>query len=158
MTVGEKIRHYRKEKNLTQKQLAALCGLSENVVRHYENGYRNPKIETIQKIAAALDVPVTELLDKDFHGTAAKEILEKMHRDLDVARLLAHKSRTGELTEIDKHIIDLQLFSDISGAGNDSDQDGQKELLAYYGMLNQDGKKEAVKRVGELTEIPKYKK
>lgn len=54
MTVGEKIRQLRKERNLTQKQLGELAGIAEPTIRRYELGKLNPKYETIVKIATAL--------------------------------------------------------------------------------------------------------
>ena len=54
MTVGENIRRIRKEKGLTQKQLGNLCQMNEVQLRQYELGKANPKIETLKKIANAL--------------------------------------------------------------------------------------------------------
>ncbi len=61
MTIGENIRRFRKEKKLTQKQLGVYCGIAESAIRRYELGGANPKIETIEKIAAALDVPIRKI-------------------------------------------------------------------------------------------------
>ena len=61
VTTGEKIRHLRLERNLTQKALASKCGMYESQIRKYETGKANPKIETLQKIADALNVPINEL-------------------------------------------------------------------------------------------------
>ena len=58
---GDKIRKLRKEKGLTQKQLGELCGIADSNIRKYESGKQNPKLETLQKIARALDVPITAL-------------------------------------------------------------------------------------------------
>lgn len=63
MTVGENIKRIRKEKGLTQKKLGELCNIDEANIRKYENGKQKPKIETLQKIATALDVPIIELKD-----------------------------------------------------------------------------------------------
>lgn len=46
---------------LTQKKLGELCGIAEPTIRRYELGKLNPKIGTLNKIAKALGVPVTEL-------------------------------------------------------------------------------------------------
>lgn len=62
MTVGENIKEIRKEKGLTQKQLGDKCNINEANLRKYENGKQTPKIETIKKIADALEVPCTRLL------------------------------------------------------------------------------------------------
>ena len=50
MTVGEKIRAVRKEKGLSQKDLAEKTGLSIATIQGYEQGKYKPKIENIQKI------------------------------------------------------------------------------------------------------------
>lgn len=61
MTVAENIKRIRKKKGLTQKQLGKKCGMAESTLRQYELGYRHPKIETIQKIANALDCSIIAL-------------------------------------------------------------------------------------------------
>lgn len=58
MTVGENIKKLRKERGLTQKQLGELCGINEANIRKYEADKQNAKIETIEKIAQALGVPI----------------------------------------------------------------------------------------------------
>lgn len=63
MTIGEKIKTLRQKKGLTQKQLGDLCGMADSAIRRYENGRAKPKIETIEKIANALSVPLNKLID-----------------------------------------------------------------------------------------------
>ena len=63
MPTGTKIKEIRKQKGLTQKQLGDLCGIADSNIRKYENGKQNPKIETLQKIADALETPITEFTD-----------------------------------------------------------------------------------------------
>ena len=57
------LRRYRKLCGLTQKQLAEKCGLAPGTIQQYELGKRKPKIEQLQKIAAALNIPVEYLFD-----------------------------------------------------------------------------------------------
>lgn len=54
-TVGARIRFLRKRTGLTQQELGDLLGVSGSLVGQYENGTRNPKYETLTKIARALD-------------------------------------------------------------------------------------------------------
>lgn len=61
MTIGENIRAIRKEKGLTQKELGRLCGIAEITIRQYESEKYQPKIETIEKIAQALGVPIVRI-------------------------------------------------------------------------------------------------
>lgn len=63
MTTGELIRKCRKEAGLTQKELGERAGIAEPTIRKYESNRLNPKIETLQKIADALKVNVSELTD-----------------------------------------------------------------------------------------------
>lgn len=59
MSIGEKIRAARKNKGMTQKQLGAKCGMADSAIRKYESGTQTPKLETLQRIADALKVPVS---------------------------------------------------------------------------------------------------
>lgn len=64
MNKGENIKKFRKERGLTQKKLGELCNIAESTIRRYEIGDLNPKLETIMKIAEALEVPYFHLLDE----------------------------------------------------------------------------------------------
>lgn len=64
MSVGKNIRKHRKEKKLTQKQLASILGVSEGMISQYESK-ETLKLDTIKKIAKALDINYFELLDDE---------------------------------------------------------------------------------------------
>lgn len=59
---GDMIKKHRTEQGLTQKKLGELCGIADSNIRKYESGRQNPKIETLQKIADALDIKISELI------------------------------------------------------------------------------------------------
>lgn len=61
MSIGEQIKAIRKQKGLTQKQLAELTGLLEPTIRKYESGQRIPKSDNLIKIASALGVHPSQL-------------------------------------------------------------------------------------------------
>jgi len=64
-TIGKNIKKYRQEKELSQDKLSKFADLSLNTVVKIElDESPNPTIETIQKIAKALDVSVDDLLKK----------------------------------------------------------------------------------------------
>lgn len=63
MTLGQNIKKYRKQKGLTQSELAEMIDLKNITIRKYESDDREPSIETITKIAAALEVPVGKLIE-----------------------------------------------------------------------------------------------
>ena len=58
----DEIRHSRKEKGMTQEQLAKISGLSRSSIINFETGRRDPRVKDLKKIAHALDVPVEQLL------------------------------------------------------------------------------------------------
>ena len=62
MTIGELIRRSRLSANLTQKELGARLGVAYQTVAQWENGFRNPKFSTLQKIADALSINVLSLI------------------------------------------------------------------------------------------------
>lgn len=62
MTIGERIRNYRKIAGLTQKQLGDLSGTSETTIKQYELGKRQPRIDQLEKIAPVLKVTTPDLL------------------------------------------------------------------------------------------------
>ena len=57
--VGQRIRLYRKTKNLTIETFAGMIHKSKATVSKYENGDISIDIETLFTIAQALGVPVT---------------------------------------------------------------------------------------------------
>lgn len=59
---GERLKDLRKQKGLTQKQLASLIGVKNSIVSFYETGDRIPSPEIIIKLAAVLHVSADYLL------------------------------------------------------------------------------------------------
>ena len=121
---GDMIRKYRTEKGLTQKKLGELCGIADSNIRKYESGNQNPKIETLQKIADALDIPVNRLL---------------------AGKIISRDELKEKLSEYGlTHLV--------------PDTEEERIVLENCKKLNETGKKEAAKRVEELTHLEKYKK
>lgn len=58
---GKQIKDARKKAKLTQEKLAQKAGISVFTLKKYESGDRNPKIESLQKIANALGISITQL-------------------------------------------------------------------------------------------------
>jgi transcriptional regulator with XRE-family HTH domain len=54
---GANVRHYRKARGMTQEQFAAATDLSLAMMGKIERGDTAPSFESVERIAAALDVP-----------------------------------------------------------------------------------------------------
>lgn len=65
------VREYRNRKKLTQKQLAELSGVSKSYIGDIECGRKIPRLETLERIANALRVNMSNLIkgDMDFSET-----------------------------------------------------------------------------------------
>ena len=61
--VGEFIALKRKEKNLTQKQLADHLGVSNKTISKWENGKCMPDYSIVKPLRRELDITVAELMD-----------------------------------------------------------------------------------------------
>ena len=59
----ENLKLQRQKKNLTQEDLGRLIGVSGVTIMRYEKGARQPKLETIKRLADALKIPVAALID-----------------------------------------------------------------------------------------------
>jgi transcriptional regulator with XRE-family HTH domain len=68
MTLGEKIKFYRKKLNLSQEELAKKCNLSRNAIYNYEKNKRTPTIPILITISKALNISPTDLLDTNNTG------------------------------------------------------------------------------------------
>lgn len=62
--LAENIRNYRYAKNLSQEELASICGLHRTYVGSVERGERNVTLSTLEVLAKALNVSVPVLLIK----------------------------------------------------------------------------------------------
>lgn len=60
---GEAIQKLRKQKGWSQEELAERAKLDPKSIVQIENAKRNPTLKTLQKIASALDVSVSKLLE-----------------------------------------------------------------------------------------------
>ncbi len=57
--IGRTINRYLELNNMSQKDLADKCHLTAVTVNRYISGLRTPKASTLEKIAKALDIPVS---------------------------------------------------------------------------------------------------
>lgn len=89
MTIGEQIRKARIRAGLTQGELAQKLGISYQSIGQWERSQRNPKLDTIRKIAEALDVSMNDLFEipKNFPGLIDPEYMEEEQNIVDVNAL-----------------------------------------------------------------------
>lgn len=59
---GNNLIKLRKQKNMTQMELASVLGISYSTIAMYETNKRQPRMEVVKKIADFFNVPVSELI------------------------------------------------------------------------------------------------
>jgi transcriptional regulator with XRE-family HTH domain len=74
---GENLRKLRKEKNLTQKELAEYLGVTGRTIGYYESGERFPSPETINRIADLFNVSLDWLFGRTNIRTPIIQVSEK---------------------------------------------------------------------------------
>lgn len=141
MTTGQLIKAARKKAGMTQAELADKLGIPYQSVSQWERGTRNPKRETLKRLAKALHVTIPY-----FDGMDDLNAL-----DIDEA-LRARDTRTAE-----------KLMGLHEGALDPPDpgyshSDLERQLIFSFSNLNREGQKEAVKRVDELSELSRYRR
>lgn len=52
---------YRNARGLSLRELSARCGISKSALQRMESGEISPTLDQLDRIAAALDVPLTKL-------------------------------------------------------------------------------------------------
>lgn len=115
MTTGQLIKAARKKAGMTQKELGAKLGVAYQTLAQWENDLRNPKLDTLQRIAAALGVPVQDLIsdweavDKEefkrvfIYGEGIKDRIDAALYRLNDEGQEKAAERVEELTEIPKY-------------------------------------------------------
>lgn len=65
MNFPEKLRKMRKDKGLTQEELASAIFVSRTLISKYENGSVYPTKDNVQKLALYFNVPISNLIDEE---------------------------------------------------------------------------------------------
>ena len=82
MTIGKRIALLRKEKGLTQEELASHMGVSPQAVSKWENDQTCPDISALPKLARLLGVTVDELLEGKEETPAVRVLPPAERKDL----------------------------------------------------------------------------
>lgn len=62
MQLGEKIKHFRKKKGFTIKQLSELTNLSSGFISNIERNLNSPSVSNLQQICKVLDINIVDLI------------------------------------------------------------------------------------------------
>lgn len=125
LNIGKKIKDIRKQRGFTQKDFAQLLRIPVTTYANYENGNRTPKTDMIEKIASALEIDVTELLQPI-------KVTETDLGDGLKQRKEIHGEPGNKLTPEKEEAINKGLLLDSFDKLNDK---GQQKAVAYVELL-----------------------
>ena len=77
MTIADRIRHYRKQKDLSQSDLANLSDVNLKSLSRYENNTSVPPADILKKLADALQISADALLDDNNLSIQDKSLFDK---------------------------------------------------------------------------------
>ena len=156
MTIGKKIKAFRKERKLTQAKLSELTGIAEITIRQYEAGKYKPKTEQLIKLSAALGVSVHDLApdiyEKYTFNKQELELIDALNhflqrdvseKDLNVLSTFMNSQEFKELERTNKGFQTLRI---------------RKRLDTFYAQFNLNGQIKAMTYVEDLAKIPEYRK
>lgn len=138
MAFSDKLRDLRQEKNLSQKTLADMAGVSQASIYQWEKGTRIPKIKQVRNIALILGVTLSDLID-DWSIYSSEEYKKDWDKQ--------------EIDELESWMEDYE-----KGAAPENSWMREIKLLEYFRKLNQTGEKKVVNYARDLAQVPEYKK
>lgn len=109
--IGQFLKTLRKEKNLTQEQLAAQFSVSGRTVSRWENGNHMPDISMLIEIADYYAVDIREILDGERHPAEPKQEISRT----DMNKVLVKAAEYSD-TEKDSLLTSLLTGSILSAA------------------------------------------
>ena len=146
--IGFRVKELRESRRWTQGQLSERSGLARSYITRLEQGERNPKRETLEKLARAFSVPISVLEEPP--GTDVPP-LDKVPEllEFEVMYLGAKErnpGRAGRLLEIARDLFAVVLEEEQSGAEASyvSVQPGDRQrgavALAMFHGLSEDNR------------------
>lgn len=155
MELGEKIKYFRKQKNLTIKELAVLTGLSSGFISNLERNINSPSLSNLQHICEVLDINIVELIQSSVEDSPIvrkSERTEFFKTDNDKVRFELITDGKKELNAICITVEPNSEYGDSSW-GHNYDEIG----LVTKGVLNLTiNNKEYVLREGDSIYIKKF--
>lgn len=102
MLIGDQLRLLREHKNLSQGEIEARTGLMRSYISRVENGHIVPTVETLEKFARALGVPLYAI----FYGADQKKSVEPVEpRDPDTRLTRRLLEALGRVTDKDRRLL-----------------------------------------------------
>ncbi len=138
MSIGSTIKRLRREKGMTQEQLAEYLGITSRAISQWECDRTAPDISQLPSLCHIFDISSDVLLEIDIEKNN-----EKIKKYLDTARNLCHQGKWEEYTAIlreanKKFPRDYKIMQTLASAiVNEYSRKGIKEYNEVFALCNQ---------------------
>ena len=102
MNIGETIRNYRLQKGMSQGDIEKRTGLLRCYLSRVENGHTVPSLDTLAKIAQALDLPLAQFFAEDSLG---REMNTQKLTDEELRFLTQIRRYSSNLNDSDRKLV-----------------------------------------------------
>jgi transcriptional regulator with XRE-family HTH domain len=102
MKIGTTIRGYRLQKGLSQGDIEKRTGLLRCYLSRVENGHTVPSLDTLSKIASALDLPLAQFFAEDSLG---RELNTEKLSDDELRFLTQIRRYSSNLNDSDRKLL-----------------------------------------------------
>ena len=114
MTIGKRIAFLRKEKGLTQEELAQHMGISPQAVSKWENDQTCPDISALPKLARLFGVTVDELLEGKEALPAVRMLPPEQRKDIkDMLLRITVDSAEGDRIRVNLPMALVEIAMEI---------------------------------------------
>src|SRR5579871_3125689 len=104
MAIGRRIRQIREAKGISQGDIERSTGMLRGYISRVEHGYTVPSLETLQRFAGALDVPLYQLF-REWEGQSAGDLSERGEDSRDYGFLVQLKGCVRGMPETNRALL-----------------------------------------------------
>src|SRR5215831_13839058 len=114
MDIGVTIRNYRLQKGMSQGDIEKRTGLLRCYLSRVENGHTIPSLDTLAKIASAMDLPLSQFFSDSGNSNGAKGLPQLSE---DEVRFLSQIRRYAtSLNDSDRKLV-LAMVKKMAASG-----------------------------------------
>ncbi len=104
MNIGETIRNYRLQKGMSQGDIEKRTGLLRCYLSRVENGHTIPSLDTLAKIAGAMELPLAQFFAENVHPDGHSGKPPQLSEE-DVRFLSQIRRYSSNLNESDRKLV-----------------------------------------------------
>lgn len=114
MNIGDTIRNFRLQKGMSQGDIEKRTGLLRCYLSRVENGHTVPSLDTLVKIAGAMDLPLSTFFSDGVHDNGGKGVPQLAE---DEVRFLTQIRRySSNLNDSDRKLV-LAMVKKMAASG-----------------------------------------